>query len=271
MSAGKVVLITGASGGIGAALAEACAKAGYRVALVARREEELKKVATACGGAPNAVYAVADVTVPEQVNAAVQSVVAQLGPIEVLVNNAGRGCYFLPSAMTPELLADQISVNVNSALLTTSAILPSMIQRNDGIILNVSSVLGRYSSPVAMRRSAYIAAKHALNGYTVALRHEMMSSEATRNVKIALASPGPVDTDFGTNANGPASSTNPAAQKVDECAASILQQIRVLGSGDTTMPAVRAALENYTGDVNGQMEWYSTILAQYGRWGAQEK
>lgn len=269
MSAAKVVLITGASGGIGAALSEACAKAGFRVALVARREEELKKVQAVCG--PNAVYAVADVTVPDQVKAAVQSVLAQLGQIDVLVNNAGRGCHVLPSEVTPELMMDQININVNSALLMTNAVLPAMMQRNDGIVLNVSSVLGRYSSQVAMRRSAYIAAKHALNGYTVSLRHEMMSSETTRNVKIALASPGPVDTDFGANANGPASSTNPNAQKVEECASTILQQIRILGSGDTTNPAVRAALENYTGDVGGKTEWYGTILAQYGRWGAQEK
>ena len=253
----KTAVVTGASSGIGAALAELLAKqGGYRVGLIARREEQLKEVVAKCG--PGATYACADITKPEEVAAAFAKIRSEFGVegFSLLVNNAGRGCNRLPSAMSVADLDDMMAVNVHSVVHCTKEVLPFMMQRNAGIILNVSSVLGRTCAPRAAARSAYVVAKHALNGWTISLRAEM--STAAPNVRIATASPGPVATDFGLNAQSVDSRLNPDAQSVESCAAAILEQIATLEG-----PGFATALESYT-----DKSWYSTILAQYGRWGA---
>src|SRR5262245_7090469 len=138
---GRVVLITGASGGIGAALAELLAQRGDSVALVARRKDALAEVAARCG--PNAHVIVGDVTRRENVRAAIDSTVARFGHIDTLVNNAGQGMSRVPSQLTDADIDTMIEANVKPALYGMQEILPHFKERGSGHVINVSSMLGR--------------------------------------------------------------------------------------------------------------------------------
>ena len=209
---GKVVVITGASGGIGAASAASLTKRGASVVLVARREKELNDVAASVG--PNAMPIVADVTSRAENERVVRSALERFGRIDVWVNNVGRGITRVPSELTDEDIDDIMRVNVKTMLYGIQAVLPHFKQRGTGQIVNVSSLLGRV--PSATFRSAYNGAKHFVNALTWNLREELR--EAFPGIVVTLFSPGVVATDFGTNAmhGGPASHTLPNAQDVGE-------------------------------------------------------
>jgi short-subunit dehydrogenase len=210
----RVVVITGASAGIGAALAERLAARGDRVVLVARREKELRGVAARCAG--RALPIVADVTSRDEVRRVVREAIAQLGHVDVWVNNAGRGITRPVSQLTDDDVDEMVRVNVKSALYGMQEILPHFVQRGTGQIVNVSSMLGRV--PMASFRSAYNGAKHFLNAITANLRDELRDSHP--GIQVSLVSPGVVATDFGTSAKhgGPDSRTLPMSQPVEEVA-----------------------------------------------------
>lgn len=221
----QLAVITGASSGIGRELALQLSKAGYKVGLIARRQEELEEVVKICGGEGTAAYAVADVTDQSQCAKAIETLTKSFNqPIDVLVNNAGRGIYKKPSEGTVEQIEDMMKVNVYSVLYMTNIVLPTMQARKDAKtqIVNISSMLGRVSE-VAPPRAMYSGAKHFLNAYTEALRAELREQYPT--ITISTASPGPVATDFGTNADGPDSRNYPGAQPVDECCKAIVDLI----------------------------------------------
>jgi NADP-dependent 3-hydroxy acid dehydrogenase YdfG len=209
---GKVVVITGASAGIGAASAESLTKRGASLVLVARREKELTEVAEKCG--PNAVPIVADVTSRAENERVVRAATDKFGHIDVWVNNVGRGITRLPSQLTDDDIDDIMRVNVKSMLYGVQSVLPHFKRRGTGQIVNVSSMLGRV--PSAPYRSAYNGAKHFVNAITWNLRDELRADFP--GIVVTLVSPGVVATDFGTNAmhGGPASSTLPNAQDVGE-------------------------------------------------------
>ena len=161
----QVVVITGASGGIGAALSERAAARGARLVLAARRERELGEVAARCG--PQALPVVADVTRREDVRRILDGALSRFGHVDVWVNNAGRGITRKVSELGDEELDEMMRVNVKSALYGIQAVLPHFKERRRGHIVNVSSMLGRV--PYVPMRSAYSAAKHALNALTVGL------------------------------------------------------------------------------------------------------
>ena len=210
----RTIVITGASAGIGAALAERLAVRGDRVVLVARRERELREVAERCAG--RALPIVADVTSRDEVRRVVREAIAQLGHVDVWVNNAGRGITRPVSQLTDEDVDAMVSVNVKSALYGMQEILPHFIARGTGQIVNVSSMLGRV--PMASFRSAYNGAKHFLNAITANLRDELRGQYP--GITVSLVSPGVVATEFGVNAayGGPDSRTLPMSQPVEEVA-----------------------------------------------------
>lgn len=218
---GKVVVITGASGGIGAALAELLASRGNSLSLVARREDELRSVANRCG--PSAVAIVADVTRREEVRRVVEESLARFGHVDVWVNNVGQGISRPPSELTDQDIDDVMKVNVKSALYGMQEILPHFKSRGDGQIVNISSMLGRI--PLAVIRSAYCGAKHFLNALTATFRME--HAESYPGIVFSLVSPGVVRTDFGLNAlhGGPDSRQLPFSEGAEDTAAVIADVI----------------------------------------------
>jgi len=168
----RVIVVTGASAGIGAALVELVAANGARPVLVARRESELRAVAATCG--KDALVVVADVTRRADVARALAESIARFGQVDAWVNNAGRGISRPVSQLTDEDIDDMMLVNVKSALYGMQAVLPHFQGRGRGHVINVSSMLGRL--PMAAFRSAYSASKHALNSLTANFRMEVQAS-----------------------------------------------------------------------------------------------
>lgn len=228
----RVVVITGASSGIGAALAEHLAAKGDTMVLVARNEARLKEVAARCG--VRAHVHLADVTARLEVRRAVAAAVARFDRIDVWVNNVGRGISRPPSQLTDEDFELMMRVNVLSALYGMQEVLPHFRSRGAGQVINVSSMLGRV--PYAVNRAAYTAAKHALNALTADFRSEIR--ESLPGVAVSLVSPGLVYTSFGKNAHhgGPDSRTFPNGQSAEEVAEVIARVIETRAPDVYTRP-----------------------------------
>src|SRR5947209_15183318 len=139
--ADKIVVITGASGGIGAATAELLAGQGMSVALVARRQDALEAVAARCGARAHAL--VADATRRDQVRRVVEETLARFGQIDVWINNVGLGISRPPSLLTDEDVDEMVRANIKSALYGMQEVLPHFKSRNAGQVINLSSLLGR--------------------------------------------------------------------------------------------------------------------------------
>jgi NAD(P)-dependent dehydrogenase (short-subunit alcohol dehydrogenase family) len=241
----RVVVITGGSAGIGAALAEQLAKKGAKPVLVARRTKELREVAARAG---DAQIIVADVTVRADVERARDEALARHGRIDAWVNNAGRGITRLPSQLTDDDLDDMMRVNVKSALYGMQAALAVFEKQGrdgngEGHVINVSSMLGRV--PFALVRAAYCAAKHALNSLTASFRMELR--ERLPGVHVSLVHPGVVATDFGLNAlHGGFDSRNfPGAQSADEVAAVIVDVLERPRADVYTRPGAQKLVVGY--------------------------
>jgi short-subunit dehydrogenase len=209
----KVVVITGASSGIGAALAAQLAARGASVVLVARRAAALEAAAKK---ARESFPIVADVTRRADVRRVVEDTLQRFGRIDVWVNNAGQGITRQPSQLTDEDVDAMISANVKSAMYGMQETLPHFKSRGEGHIINVSSMLGRM--PEVPFRSAYSAAKHFLNAMTTMFRQEIQQTHP--NIQVSLVSPGVVRTDFGLNARhgGVDSKQLPNSQTAEEVA-----------------------------------------------------
>jgi NAD(P)-dependent dehydrogenase (short-subunit alcohol dehydrogenase family) len=219
--ADQVVVVTGASAGIGAALAEELGRRGARLVLAARRKEQLDAVAKRVGGA---LVVVADVTRREDVRRLLETAVAFFGRVDVWVNNAGRGITRSIEQLTDEDVDAMVRDNVKSALYGMQAVLPHFKQRGTGVLVNVSSMLGRV--PFATVRSAYSASKAALTSLTETLRMEL--SKDSPGIRVVTVFPGVVATDFGLNAlgGGPDSRKLPGAQSVEEVARVVADGMR---------------------------------------------
>jgi len=216
-----VVVITGASSGIGAALARTLASRGASVVLVARRADVLRAVAETCGA--HALMVVADMTRRDDVQRVVREAIGRFGRIDVWVNNVGQGITRLPSQLTDEDIDEVMQVNVKSALYGMQEVLPHFKERGTGQVINVSSMLGRI--PFAMVRSAYCGAKHFLNALTATFRAEVQQTHP--EIQFSLVSPGVVRTEFGVNARhgGQDSRQLPDSQSAEEVAAVIADLI----------------------------------------------
>jgi len=248
---GKVIVITGASGGIGAALGELVSGRGARVALLARRDKELREVAARCG--PEALPLVSDVTRREDVQGALTASLARFGHVDVWVNNAGQGITRPVSELTDEDFDEMMQVNVKSVLYGMQAVLPHFRERTRGHIINVSSMLGRL--PFAIARSAYSAAKHAINSLTANLRMELR--EKYPGIHVSSVHPGVVATEFGVHARhgGIDSRQMPGAQTAQEVAQVIADVIERPRADVYTRPgAQQMAVAYYAADDMGLAE-----------------
>jgi short-subunit dehydrogenase len=237
----KVIVITGASSGIGAALGELLASRGHQVVLVARRRQALEDVASHCGG--RADVQVADVTDRTAVRRVVDAAIGRFGRIDVWVNNAGQGITRNPSELTDDDLDAVMRANVHSALYGMQEVLPHFKARGDGQIVNISSLLGRV--PFATIRSAYSGAKHFLNALTATFRAELQASHP--GITVSLVSPGVVRTDFGLHARhgGPDSRSFPESQSAEEVAAVIANVIEKRQPDVYTRPAQQMVAHYY--------------------------
>ncbi|PAD33397.1 MULTISPECIES: 3-ketoacyl-ACP reductase [Paenibacillus] len=188
--AGKVALITGAGRGIGRAIAIAFAQEGIHVGLVGRTLENLQKVKEELKPYNvNVAIAAADVTDLDSITAAVESVRGELGAIDILINNAGIGKFGGFMELTPEEWTNIIDVNVKGVYYTTRAVLPEMMERNTGDIINISSTAGQKGAPLT---SAYTASKAAVNGLTESLMLEVRK----KNIRVTALTPSTVATDM---------------------------------------------------------------------------
>lgn len=185
--AGKVVVITGASSGIGAAAARAFAAAGADVVLAARSADRLERLAAALPGRP--LVAPTDVSAADQARALVERTIAERGRIDILVNNAGVGLAGPVAALDPADLERTLAVGLFGPLALIQAAVPPMRRQGRGQIINVSSVVGRQALPYL---GGYAATKAALDRLTEALRMELRGS----GVAVTLLRPGTTRTGF---------------------------------------------------------------------------
>lgn len=186
---GRTALITGASSGIGAALAEVMAERGWTVGLVARRRDRLAAVLEACRRhAPGSAMWPADVADPGAVGV-VDAAVEAFGHLDVLVNNAAIPGVRHVTRLDAAEVARVMEVNFHAPVRLTLAALPHMLERGSGTIVNVASLGGRLGIP---REAAYCASKFALCGWSEALALDLWGT----GVRVRLIVPGPVDTEI---------------------------------------------------------------------------
>ncbi len=190
---GKVVWITGASGGIGEGLALQAARRGAKLVLTARREAELERVRQSCPRPQDVALLPADLEHLDDPDALAARAEAFFGPIDVLANNAGLSHRTLALDTSMEICRRIMEVDFFAPVALSRALMPGMLARGSGHIVVVSSVFGH----IAMaRRTAYAAAKHALHGYFDCARVEL----GDKGIQFTLACPGFVSTQVSVNA-----------------------------------------------------------------------
>lgn len=189
----KNVWITGASSGIGEALAYAFARKGANLILSSRKRESLETVRQNCPDHVKVMIQPLDVADFDAVPKAAEAVLQSMGHIDILVNNAGVSQRSL--AKDTPLEVDQRIMNINffGAVALTKAVLPNMLERQSGHIITISSLSGKFGVPL---RTAYGASKHALHGFYDALREEHYDD----NIKVLMVCPGYIRTNISVNA-----------------------------------------------------------------------
>ncbi len=191
---GKIALVTGAGKGIGKAIAIALANEGVHVGLMARTENDLIELAKELEkvGVKTAI-AVADVSKIEEVDAAVKKISLALGNIDILINNAGTGTFGKFLELEPSVWENMIKVNLFGVYYTTRAVLPQMIERKTGDIVNISSTAGKAGAAVT---SAYSASKFAVFG----LGESLMQEVRKHNIRVTTLAPSTIVTDLAQSA-----------------------------------------------------------------------
>jgi dehydrogenase/reductase SDR family member 7B len=222
---GQRVWITGASAGIGEALAHAFHGAGAKLILSSRREDELRRVQSECGGEALARVLPMDVTAEADLAQKASRALDMFGGIDILVNNAGVSQRSLVKDTRMDVYRSLMEVNFFGAVALTLAVLPSMVERKNGHIVVISSLVGKFGTPL---RSGYAAAKHALHGFFDSLR-----AEAGRDgIKVIVVCPGFIRTDVSLNAlrgdgslHAKMDSGQAHGMPAEECAAQILKAV----------------------------------------------
>lgn len=189
--AGKVVCITGASRGLGAAMARAFADEGCQVVLAARSKDQLDELASELRRRYDATCTVVqtDVREPAQLQALVDRAVAVHGRLDIMINNAGLAIYGQVDTITPDGFDTMWRTNVTSVIFGSQAALAAMKPQGSGLIINISSIAGKLH---LFGESAYNATKWAVNGFTGTLRLEAEK----HGVRVSCVCPGGIDTPF---------------------------------------------------------------------------
>ncbi len=186
---GKTAVVTGGGSGIGLAVARAFLQEGARVLISGRNQDKLARAARELAGGERLIYHAADVSEPEQVRRLIEEATRRLGRIDILVNNAGLNIKEREfRKLTPESWQQLIRANLDGAFYCIHGVLPQMLERKDGIIVNVSSVAGKRASPLG--GAAYAASKFGMTALGLCLAAE----EKDSGVRVSNIYPGEVDT-----------------------------------------------------------------------------
>jgi short-subunit dehydrogenase len=253
---GTTALVTGASSGIGAALARALAGRGVTVGLVARRKERLEEVLAECTPtAPRSRMWVADLGDVEGAERVALEAWDTFGHLDVLVNNAGIPKRRHVTELTYDEVEEVMRVNFLSPARMTMALLPRFLEQGAGSIVNVSSVAGRLGNP---RESAYSASKFALCGWSEALNVDLWDTP----VEIRLINPGAIDTEIWELPGEDA----PLYEGEKETAGSVADGIVAAIEGERfehylpdMKPFVDAKQADIDGFLSGAAEWVRSV------------
>ncbi len=243
----QVVVITGASGGLGAATAEELARRGAAVVLAARRSGPLGDVAARCGD--DALAVVADVTDRAAVQRVFDEAIARFGRVDLWINNAGRGQIRSVLEITDDDVDTMMRDNLKSVLHGMQVVAPHLKARGKGAIVNVSSLVARMQVPRPV--AAYAAAKAAMSSMSEALRAELAQTHP--EVRVVVVYPGVVATDFGQNALGVKADSRkvPGAQPVEDAAHVVCEAARSARGDVYTLPNGLAMVREYMDKLAG--------------------
>lgn len=221
----KTVWVTGASSGIGEALASAFSRAGARLILSARNLDRLKEVAGRCVDPERHLVLPLDLSDTSNHAKQVRAVLDRLGHIDILVNNGGVSQRCLVSETGMETDRRIMETNFFGTVSLTKAVLPSMLEKKSGHIVVISSLVGKFGTPL---RSAYSASKHALHGFFDSLRAEVQD----KGIQVTIVCPGFIQTNISVNAltadgtcHGIMDEAQAGGMPAGECAERILQAI----------------------------------------------
>ncbi|HYP29728.1 MAG TPA: SDR family oxidoreductase [Blastocatellia bacterium] len=221
----KIIWITGASSGIGEALAYAFGREGAKLILSGRREAELERVRQACENAGDHLVLPLDLAQYETLAEKAAIALRHFGRVDILVNNGGVSQRSLVKETSLAVDVEIMNINFFGTVALTKAILPQMLERKSGHIVIISSVVGHFGTPL---RSAYSASKHALHGFFDSLRAEVWRE----NVKVTIVCPGFIRTNVSINAlagdggkHGRMDAAQDAGMSPDACAAKILSAV----------------------------------------------
>lgn len=218
---GKVALVTGAGKGIGKAVAIALANERVNVGLLARTEADLKnavKEVEALG--VKAAYAAIDISSQEEVEQAVKNLTQELGSVDILINNAGIGSFAKLLDMDPQDWKKIIDVNLMGTYYMTRAVLPQLIEKNGGDIINISSTNGLNGAATS---SAYSASKFGVIGLTESLAQEVRRN----NIRVTALTPSTVATELAINTNLIAENNDEKYMQPEDIAEIIVAQLKL--------------------------------------------
>lgn len=218
---GKVAVVTGAARGIGRAIAVALAKEGVNVGVIARSEDTLQNVVEEMESYDvKAAYAVADVSNLEQVQAAAAKLKDQLGLTDILINNAGTGKFEKLVDMDPAVFKNIVDVNIMGTFNVSHTIVPQLIEKNAGDVINISSTNGLNGAATS---SAYSAAKFGIIGIT-----ESLAAEVRRNnIRVTALAPSTIATDLADALNLIPSDKRDQYMHPDDIAEYIVAQLKL--------------------------------------------
>ena len=250
---GSRVLVTGASSGIGAALARQLAQGGATVGLVARREDRLAEVLADCrASSPDSRMWVADLSDVERAEAVALEAWDAFGHLDCLVNNAGVPMRRHTTRLDYPTLEWVMRVNFLAPARMMMAILPKMTSRSEGMIVNVSSVAGRLGNA---NEAAYSASKFALCGWSEATAVDLWDS----GIKIRLVNPGPIDTEIWDLPDNDDPLYSGPKISADEMAKGIVAAMEG-DSFEHYVPDMRSIIESKTTNPDPFIEGMATML-----------